>query len=71
MRAVRRDALAAGIGRSAPPIAGRCTRAYLTGRTFSEYSTWVFVSRTPAGWSVAGTAPLDFFATEEVIPWPE
>lgn len=45
-------------------------RAYLVGRTFSEFSTWVFVEQTPAGWQPAGTAPLDFFATQIAIPWP-
>lgn len=45
-------------------------RAYLTGRTFSEFSTWVFVEQTAAGWQVAGTAPLDFFSQSLEIPWP-
>ncbi|MBI2759798.1 MAG: hypothetical protein HYX51_00020 [Chloroflexi bacterium] len=45
-------------------------RAYLTGRTFSEFSTWVFVEQTSAGWQLAGTTPLDFFAVTETIPWP-
>ncbi len=45
-------------------------RAYLTGRTFSEFSTWVFVEESAAGWRVAGTAALDFFAESLVIPWP-
>lgn len=45
-------------------------RAYLTGRTFSEFDTWVFVQQTPAGWNVAATAPLDFFDTTGTIPWP-
>jgi len=45
-------------------------RAYLIGRTFSEFSTWVFVEETPAGWQVVGTAPLDFHAPTLNIPWP-
>lgn len=45
-------------------------RAYLTGRTFSEFNTWVFVEQTPSGWRFAGDAPLDFFATSIEIPWP-
>lgn len=45
-------------------------RAYLAGRTFSEFSTWVFVEQTTGGWRVAGTAPLDFSATSIEIPWP-
>lgn len=44
--------------------------AYLIGRTFSEFSTWVFVEETPAGWRVVGTAPLDFHAPALDIPWP-
>jgi hypothetical protein len=45
-------------------------RAYLIGRTFSEFSTWVFVEETPAGWQVVGTAPLNFHAPQLEIPWP-
>jgi hypothetical protein len=45
-------------------------RAYLTGRTFSEFSTWIFVEQTATGWQPAGSAPLDFFATSIEIPWP-
>jgi hypothetical protein len=47
------------------------TRAYLTGRTFSEYGMWLFVQGGPTGWTVIGSAPLDFFATDPRIPWPE
>jgi hypothetical protein len=45
-------------------------RAYLVGRTFSEYSHWVFVRRDRDGWRPVGSAPLDFFAIPVVIPWP-
>jgi hypothetical protein len=45
-------------------------RAYLIGRTFSEFSTWVFVEQTSAGWRVAATAPLDFFSQSLDVPWP-
>ena len=45
-------------------------RAYLTGRTFSEFTTWVFVQQSSSGWSVAATTPLDFFDTTGMIPWP-
>jgi hypothetical protein len=48
--------------------AGR--RAYLIGRTFSEYSEWVFVAQQGSGWRVVGTAPLDFFDASGHIPWP-
>jgi hypothetical protein len=46
-------------------------RAYLIGRTFSEFSAWVFVEQTAAGWQAAGTAPLDFSSTRIEIPWPD
>ena len=45
-------------------------RAYLIGRTFSEFTTWVFVEQSTAGWRVSGTTALDFFATSIEIPWP-
>jgi hypothetical protein len=44
-------------------------RAYLTGRTFSEFSNWMFVAPLAGGWVVTGTAPLDFFGTP-TPPWP-
>jgi hypothetical protein len=44
-------------------------RAYLTGRTFSEFSHWVFVAPVDGGWTVTGTAALDFFGTP-TPPWP-
>ncbi len=46
-------------------------RAYLVGRTFSEFSAWVFVEQTRDGWIPLGTAPLDFAAPVLVVPWPE
>lgn len=46
------------------------TRAYLIGRTFSEFSTWVFLTRTADGWNVAGSTPLNFHDTSMTIPWP-
>ena len=45
-------------------------RAYLAGRTFSEFRRWVFVERTPSGWRAAGTSPLDLRAGTIRIPWP-
>ena len=44
--------------------------AYLVGRTFSEFSHWVFVAQTATGWQPAGMVPLDFFAPLSDIPWP-
>lgn len=45
-------------------------QAYLIGRTFSEFSTWVFVVERDGGWRVATTTPLDFLDTSGAIPWP-
>lgn len=46
------------------------TRAYLTGRAFSEFTTWLFVAPLADGrWQVASTAPLDFLGPPEP-PWP-
>jgi hypothetical protein len=44
--------------------------AYLLGRTFSEFDTWVFLRGALQGWTVLGTAPLDFLDTSGAIPWP-
>ncbi|MGH2584247.1 MAG: hypothetical protein ACRDJE_04975 [Dehalococcoidia bacterium] len=47
------------------------TRAYLTGRTFSEFDTWLFVDRGEDGvWQVVGREPLDFHALSQDVPWP-
>jgi hypothetical protein len=46
------------------------TRAYLIGRTFSEFSTWVFIRPTSNGWTVVTAAPLDFHDTTGAVPWP-
>jgi hypothetical protein len=60
------------IGRTCSKLIGERgdLRAYLVGRTFSEFSTWVFVRRERDGWRTAGTAALDFFAPSLDIPWP-
>lgn len=44
--------------------------AYLTGRTFSEFTQWVFVAAANGGWHVVGTTPVDFFAATPAVPWP-
>ncbi len=44
-------------------------RAYLAGRTFSEFSRWIFVTPVGDAWRVAGVAQLDFFGPPEP-PWP-
>ena len=46
-------------------------QAYLIGRTFSEFSTWVFVGQQDGGWAVAATTPLDFHDMTMTIPWPD
>lgn len=45
-------------------------RAYLVGRTFAEFSAWLFLRHTSAGWSAVSIAPLDFTAASLTIPWP-
>lgn len=45
-------------------------RAYLLGRTFSEFTTWLFVARSSDGWQVVGEAPLRFESASLAIPWP-
>ena len=45
-------------------------RAYLTGRTFSEFSRWVFVASDGRRWHVVGEVPLDFHSLSPEIPWP-
>jgi hypothetical protein len=46
------------------------TQAHLIGRTFSEFSTWVFVTPHDGGWTVLGTEALDFHDMSGSIPWP-
>jgi hypothetical protein len=45
-------------------------RAYLIGRTSSEFSEWVFIANRGGGWRVLGTAPFNFVDTSGRIPWP-
>ena len=44
--------------------------AHLIGRTFSEFSTWVFLERQSDGWTVVETEPLDFHDLTGTVPWP-
>jgi hypothetical protein len=46
-------------------------QAHLIGRTFSEFSTWVFVAERDGGFTVLETEPLDFHDTSGYIPWPK
>jgi hypothetical protein len=45
-------------------------RAYLVGRTFSEFDRWVFVQETRNGWQLVREAPLDIVDDNGDIPWP-
>jgi len=45
-------------------------QAHLIGRTFSEFSTWVFVGQRDGGWTVIASTPLDFHDPTMHIPWP-
>lgn len=45
-------------------------RAYLAGRTFSEFDRWLFVAQDSAGWTVIADAPLNPSADTMSIPWP-
>jgi hypothetical protein len=46
-------------------------QAHLIGRTFSEFSTWVFITPRDTGWAVLGTEELDFHDMSGSIPWPD
>lgn len=46
-------------------------RAYMTGRTFSEFDTWLFADETAGVWTIVASAPLDFHDMTGTIPWPE
>jgi len=46
-------------------------QAYLVGRTFSEFSHWLFLTRAGDGrWLVKAEIPLDFNAATLEVPWP-
>jgi hypothetical protein len=44
--------------------------AYMTGRPFAEFDTWLFIEQTPGGWLPLSAAPIDQSATSISIPWP-
>jgi hypothetical protein len=44
--------------------------AYMTGRAFSEFTSWVFVAETSSGWCTLATTPLDGSTMTSSIPWP-
>lgn len=45
-------------------------RAYLLGRTFSEFDRWAFVAEDAAGgWQIVAVVTLDFLGPPEP-PWP-
>ena len=45
--------------------------AYLTGRTFSEFDTWLFVSQSNGSWCTVAAVPLDDKLMDTSIPWPQ
>jgi hypothetical protein len=45
-------------------------QAYLVGRTFSEFSEWVFVEQTANGWAAIAVVPYDGSAPGIQVPWP-
>lgn len=46
-------------------------KAYLVGRTFSEFTDWVFVQESGRGdWRIVAEMPLDFENDDATIPWP-
>ncbi|MGI8553203.1 MAG: hypothetical protein ACR2PL_20820 [Dehalococcoidia bacterium] len=65
--------------RSPQDLGKLCTRflqqrgslyAYLAGRTFSEFSIWIFVSQSEGAWTVVTTVPLANTGPSDTIPWP-
>jgi hypothetical protein len=44
--------------------------AYMTGRAFSEFTSWVFVADTARGWCPVATVPLDPTVMTASVPWP-
>src|SRR5687767_5972786 len=44
-------------------------RAYLVGRTFSEFQRWIFVARDGTGWRVLAEPTLNFDAASLDVPW--
>ncbi len=45
-------------------------QAYLAGRTFAEFSVWVFVQRTAQGWIPLSVLPVAEDASPRDVPWP-
>jgi hypothetical protein len=45
-------------------------RAYLLGRTFSEYNTWLFIVQAHDGWHFDRTEPLGLTDSLTNVPWP-
>ncbi len=45
-------------------------QAFLAGRTFSEFSVWVFVQRNAQGWIPVSTLPVAEDASPRNVPWP-
>lgn len=46
-------------------------QAYLVGRTFGEFTDWIFVQESDRGdWLVVAEMSLDFHNDNASIPWP-
>jgi len=45
-------------------------RAYMVGHTFSEFTDWVFVGQTQAGWIPLTSAAFDDSGGVPAVPWP-
>ena len=46
------------------------TRAFMVGRAFSEFSSWLFLEQTPSGWRLTAELPLSLESDTGEIPWP-
>jgi len=45
-------------------------RAYMVGLSFSEFTNWVFVEQTQAGWIPISSAAYDDSSGLPAVPWP-
>jgi hypothetical protein len=61
------------IGATCSKLAGEegGVKAFLVGRTFSEFTDWVFVGQSGRGdWRILAETPLDLHNDDGTIPWP-
>jgi hypothetical protein len=45
-------------------------RAYVVGRTFSEFTQWIFIRQSAGGWQPLAAVAFDGSAAMPAIPWP-